>query len=169
MGYITKEQKILKALEKQNYKMFDGNKNEALDFIESTLTAFPTYANTVIREQIMTPIRRQRYEGQELRDKIQDIDEQRHWNHESAISSVNMLNRLSRNLGLELFANINTNDRHAVANMVGQYVNEVYNKGIGNTFDEATYRKSKEYDTGEIKKHLHTFTEPDHQTGEPSL
>lgn len=145
---------MLQTLKATNYEMFDGDKEDALDFIGDQFDAFTNYANIVIRESVMTPIWRDRYEGQDLRDKIQDIDRSRKIAHDSAISGINILNRLSNNMGLPPFAEIDTKDRHQVANFVGQYINEVYNKGIGNTFDDATYNKTQEYDATKTAKRL---------------
>lgn len=145
MTYIEKEQNILNALQKQNYDMFDGDKDDALDFIANRLNAFPTYANIVINQQIMTPIIYQRYDGQELRDRIQSIDEHRKSAHDNAISSVNILNRLSNNLGLEPFATVDTSDRYKVADFIGEYVSQVYDMGQGKSLDDAVLNKRKEY------------------------
>lgn len=154
MSYLEKEQNIIKKLQETNYEMFDGDKDEALDFVGSHLEKFPNYVNIVIREQIMTPIWKQRFDGEILRNHIQDIDQQRKIAHDSAISSINILNRLSKNLGLEPFADIDTTDRHTVANFVGQYVNELYNNGIGNTMDDAVLNKTMEYNHKEPSKRL---------------
>lgn len=157
--FIEKERAILAKLKETDYEMFDGDEEEALNSIESRLEAFPKYANIVIREQMMMPIWKNRYEGQEYRDKIESIDASRRFAHEHAITSVNVLNRLSKSLGLEPFADIDTSDRHAVAEVVGEFVNEVYNKGIGNGFDDATYQKDKEYETSKIKEEMRKLNE----------
>lgn len=152
MSYRAKQILIINALKATGYKMFDGDSADAMDFLERNLTSFPDYANVVIREQIMHPIWRVRYDGQELRDRIQDLDHTRRIKHDAAIASVNVLNRFSKNLGLEPFADIDTSDRHAVAAFIGSYVNEMYNNGIGSP-DDAYLNKDQEYDTkktGEI-------------------
>lgn len=152
--YIKREQELLTKLHKTNYAMFDGDKAEALDFVASQLEKFPNYANIVIQQQIMQPIWYNRFEGQELRDHIEGIDSNRRIAHESAIASVNILNRTCSKLGLDKFADIDTTDRHAVADFVGQYVNQLYNNGIGNNFDSATYQKSTQYDSKQVKRHI---------------
>ncbi|MBO5435431.1 DUF3232 domain-containing protein [bacterium] len=154
MSFIEKEKEMLKKLHSTNFEMFDGDKDEAFEFVESSLSAFPAYANTVIMEQIKLPMIRARYDGQEYRDAVTQLDRDRHYAHESAITSVNMLNRLCTNLEIEPFANIDTSDRHAVAELVGQFVNEVYNQGIGNTFDDAVLNKDRVYDHTAIKSRI---------------
>lgn len=154
---MDRAKKIMSKLQETNYDLFDGDKDEALDFLADKMESFPKYANVVIREQIMMPIWQQRYEGQEFRDKVQSIDATRRYAHESTISACDILNRMSKNLGLEPFANIDTKDRHAVAEFVGQAVNEMYNDGIGNNgraFDAATYNKSQEYDARKMHEEL---------------
>lgn len=144
MDFLQKEEALIKKLNDTNYAFFDSDKDDGLDFITSRLMSFPNYSNIVTQEQIMMPIWRNRFEGQDLRDKIQDIDTRRRSAHENAISSVNALNRLSKNLGLEPFAEIDTTDRHEVAKFVGQYVNEVYNRGIGNDQPDPFYEATKQ-------------------------
>lgn len=148
---MDKVGKIMQKMAETNYDMFEGDKDEAMEFLADKLEAFPRYANVVIRQQIMMPIWQQRFEGQEFRDKVQEIDATRRFAHESAISTCNILNRMSKSFGLEPFADIDTGDRHAVAEFVGKSVNEVYNDGIGNdsgrAFDNATYDKRVEYNS----------------------
>lgn len=154
MGFLNKQNELLQKLHDTDYELFDGDKEEALSFVEEKLTAFPDYANIVIREQIMLPIWQNRCEGQELRENIQNIDAQRRNAHDCAINSMNILNRLNDNLGLDPFFNVDTTDRHAVADAVGKYVCEVYNDGIGNTFDDAVYNKTTEYNNKKISERL---------------
>lgn len=154
MTYIEKEKNLLQKLHETNYQMFDGDKQEALDFIADQLEKFPNYANIVIREQIMTPIWYQKFEGQELRDHIQNMDQQRRSTHETAISAVIILNRISTQLDLDKFADIDTTDRYKVADFIGEYTDELYNNGIGKILDSATYQKKTEYDQTRIKAHI---------------
>ena len=152
MNYIEKEKTMIAKLKESNYELFDGDKTGALDFIGDKLDAFPKYANIVINQQITTPLIYNHYEGEELRDKIQDLDSKRHWAHERAIDSLNKLNRLSTNLGLEPFADVDTSDRYKVADFVGQYVSQVYDLGQGKTLDDVTYNKRDQYETANTKR-----------------
>lgn len=154
MDFLQKQEGILKRLKETDYKLFDGDKEDAMDFLGERLEAFPKYANVVVREQIMLPIWRNRFEGQDLRDKIMDIDKSRKIAHDNAISSVNILNRTCRALDLPPFVDIDTSDRYAVADFVGEYVSQVYNHGIGKTMDDATLNKTQEYDTGKIQESI---------------
>lgn len=159
MNLIEKQNELLLKLHDTNYEIFDGNKDEALDFVGDSLMSFPNYANVVIREQIMTPIWRNRCDGEEFRENVERIDRQRRDAHDCAIDSINMLNRLNERLGLEPMFDVDTTDRHAVAECVGKYVNELYNNGIGNGFDDAVYEKTNEYDSKKVTQRLENTIE----------
>ena len=147
MSLLEKQRELFEKLQETNYEMFDGDKEDALSFIGDQLKSFPDYANIVIREQIMIPIWQHSCEGEEYRENVQRIDSQRRSAHNRAISGMNILNRLNKNLGLEPFFDIDTEDRYAVADTVGKYVNEVYNSGIGADFDTAVLDRKAEYDS----------------------
>ena len=151
VDFVQKERNLIGALEKSNYAMFDGNKDEALDFVGTALMRFPDYANVVIRQEVMGPIWRARCDAEQYKENMERIDKDRRSKHNCAIDAFNMLNRTSKALGLEPFCNVDTTDRHAVADMVGTYVNQVFNKGIGNTMYDATKDRTGEYDG---KKHI---------------
>lgn len=70
-----------------------------------------------------------------------------------------MLNRLNERLGLEPMFDVDTTDRHAVAECVGKYVNELYNNGIGNGFDDTVYEKTNEYDSKKVTQRLENTIE----------
>ena len=151
MSYLKRENAILSKLKETDYAMFDGDADEAVEFLSSRFASFINYANIVIEQQYRTPLICARYEGEDLCYKIETMDAKRRIRHESAIASVNILNRLSGNLGLEPFADIDTKDRHKVADMVGDYIGELYRTGTKG-FDGATYQKTNEYDASVIEK-----------------
>lgn len=123
---------LLEVWTKENFESFDNDKDEALEFLSSELQSFPKYVNVVVNEQIMMPIYKAKYEGQDYRDAVMNIDKSRRIQHEQVICSVNILNRTCDRHGIARFADIDTTDRHAVANFAGIFVNDLYNKGIGN-------------------------------------
>ena len=79
--YLQKEENLIKAMKAEQFQLFDGDRDDAYDTLERALVSFPDYANTVIRMQVMMPIWRNRYDGEELRDRISDIDSTRHIRH----------------------------------------------------------------------------------------
>lgn len=143
--YLDKERQLIKKIcENNGQPMFDS-KDEGLEFLESQLKAFPNYVNKVVAYQVTMPVIHERYDGQELRDRVMSLDSSRKMAHDTAISSLNILNQLCTKLDLEPFAQIDTTDRHAVADFVGRYVNETYNEGIGGTMDMLAYEKRNTY------------------------
>lgn len=153
MTYLEKEQRLIQRLNETNYDQFD-DKNDALTFLEQQLTAFSDYANIVIKEQIMIPIWKRNLDIQDYQAKTQDIETKRQTFHNDAISAVNILNRVSANLGLEPFSTVDTNDRHEVAKFIGEFISETYNIGINNPNKEVVYQQEQEYDDKVIKKRL---------------
>lgn len=147
MSYLEKEVRMLQEMERTHYATVGGEeaKEDALSFMGDQFDTFIDYANTVIRQQVMIPIWRTMYDGQDLRDKLESIDQTRRIEHDAAIGGVNILNRMADRLGLEPFADIDTSDRYAVADFIGTYVNEVYNQGIGKTLDSAIVGRDREY------------------------
>ena len=150
-----------------NFDLFDGDAEEAVEYIENLFQSFVDYANVVISEQVHLPMWTALYgrDSEKYQFHVTKIDETRHFKHEAAIRSINQLNRLYASFGLKPFADINTEDRYIVADFVGDFVMEVYNEGIkkpalkksygtGQLFDEATYGKEKEYDRNVIKEKL---------------
>ena len=147
MTYIEKEKAIIDKMKETGFALFDGDEEEAYDTVSQSLDSFTNYANTVIRQQTMLPIYYARYDGEELRDKVTNLDTRRRYAHDNAIGNLNMLNRISDRLGLEPFADIDTSDRYKVADFIGKFVNETYNNGIGRTFDEAVLERTMDYPT----------------------
>lgn len=153
MGKILDMEKaLINKLNETNYELFEGDRNEALDFISDRIGAFVKYANVVIQQQIMQPVWAKRYEGQEYRDKVKEHDTKRKIAHDYAISSIDVLNRISKGMGIGKFADVDTSDRHAVAAFIGNFMNEIYNKGIGGSDD--AFEKTEQYDENKMKVEL---------------
>lgn len=120
--YVEKEKELMDAMKQTGFELFDGSSDDAYDTLERIFMAFVDYANCVIRMQVMVPIWRNRYEGEDLRDKIQEIDHTRRIYHEAAISSLVKLNRLCKMHGLPVYSDTDTSDRYAVADFVGTWI-----------------------------------------------
>lgn len=139
--FLEKEKQLIKAMQQKNFQpFFEGDKNDAFDTLAKALDSFSTYKNSVIRMTVMQPTIYAKYEGQDLRDKISNLDSNRRSAYESAITNINMLNRICDAYGTERFADIDTKNRYQVANFVGQYCAEIYETG-----------KSKNTETQNIK------------------
>lgn len=143
--FMVKQLELMSAMKQSGYELFDHDADDTYDTLERIFSAFVEYANCVIRMQVMIPIWRSRYDGEELRDKVQDIDQARHVYHESAISSLKQLNRLCSMYGLPLYADIDTSDRYAVADFVGTWISEIYEDGKSRKMDTTVAGKISEY------------------------
>lgn len=143
--FMEKQMEIMSAMKQSNYELFDNDADDAYDTLERIFSTFVEYANCVIRMQVMIPIWRNRFDGEELRDKVQDIDQSRHVYHESAISSLKQLNRLCSIYGLSPYADIDTSDRYAVADFVGTWISEIYEDGKSKKMDTTVTGKISEY------------------------
>lgn len=159
MGYLEREKALIGAMEKDNYALFDGDRDEALDTIANALESFPNYANSVIHMQVMMPLWQARCEGQEFRDRVQDADQSRRAAHEGAIASLSMLNRICVKQGLEPFAQVDTKDRYAVADFVGQYVSEVYASGQHRSMDDLVKNQDRPFRSADIESRLRRLSE----------
>lgn len=160
--YLDKVQNLMSAMEHNGFETFDGDRKEACDTVESAIMSFPDYTNTVIRQQVvmkMLPFRDLTTE--EFQQTVTQLDTQRRNVHNVAIGNMNLLNRLSELNGQDKIFQIDTSDRHAVADAVGTFVNEVYNDGIGNTLDSATLDRTVDYDPTVAKQAIHNRPLPD--------
>lgn len=128
MSTITEREKsLIKAMKSQNFEaFFDGDQEDAYDTITTAMSTFVDYQNHVINMSILQPTLYARYEGQELRDKITNLDTTRRMKHDSAIANMSMLNRICDAYGVEPIAPVDTKDRYAVADFIGNFCAEIY-------------------------------------------
>lgn len=158
--YIEHEKALIGKLQADNFAMFDGDRDEALDFLAGHLNRFTDYANVVIRSQYMGPLWRATLSTEDYISRTENLDKERRMKHNCAIDSVNILNRMSKNFGLPPFADIDTEERNEVADFCGAFVNQVYNKGIGKdrlfgNMHEATKGREVEYNTAQHSREIH--------------
>lgn len=153
--YMERERALIQKLHETGYAVFDGDKDEAVDFISSNISKFTNYVNVVIKEQYMGPLWRVKCEREDYIANMEAIELERKISHDAAISSVDILNRMSENLGIGKFADVDTAHRYTVADFCGTYVNQIFNKGIGNTtMYEATKDREKFYDAQKHEREL---------------
>ena len=124
---IERERNLINAMKQQNFEIFfEGNPDDAYNTIVDAMGSFVEYQNHVINMGIVQPTLYARYKGQELRDKVSDLDERRTIKHDSAIANMSMLNRICDSYGVERIAPVDTNDRYAVAAFIGDFCAEIY-------------------------------------------
>lgn len=105
------------------------NEPDDMEFVESRMNTFTDYVSHVAWME--TRIQRLTIEGvrgEEWRDAVQRLDEQRRSKHEVAMGSINQLNRLSKAMGLEPFYDgpVDHEHRNEVGDVIGNIVNEYF-------------------------------------------
>lgn len=100
------------------------------EFLGRELDRFPEYVQAVVRYDNGVSLAYATMEGEDLRDKVQNLDRGRRMAHDCAISAVNILNRAFGRAGLEPFADIDTSDRHAVADFAGRFTIEAFDRQV---------------------------------------
>lgn len=145
MDYISKIKEMAKNCQD----------NLDYDYLELCIDSFKDYANTVIDYATKIEIVKERYSGDidAKKDAIIRYDTARHNAHEAAISSVAGLNRFCERNNLEPFVKINVNNRHEVAEFVGNFVNQVYNDTIRGGMDKAVELAQERGDTYRYPKY----------------
>ena len=171
--FREKERALLNAMKANNFAVFDGDSEDAYDLIGECLTSFPEYANAVVRMEVLMPVYQERYDGQEFRDHVTQLDNTRRTYHNAACSSIGILNRICEQHGLEPFADIDVNDRYQVADFVGQFVAEIYEDRSAKGMDDlVANRTTREYTANKIRRQLEelgdTIEVNDPETGDPS-
>lgn len=151
MTFLEKEYLLIsKVINDPEY----GFEEDDWEFWEKTFLCFIEYVNIVVRMETLIPIWRFRFEGDDLRSRIMDIDNTRRVKHEAMLTNVDILNRQCEKYGIERFIE-STEDRYEVAELAGHIVGEVYFNEIGMSIAEAVSRaKGKEYDPLMVRKTL---------------
>lgn len=128
----------IRALVQQiNTEKDDELRDITLQLLEKSLNFFPQYLEKVYMMEIQVPILYAKYEGENLKDKIADLDENRRLVHNCVIDACGKLNRLCDKYMVERFCP-DTVDRQEVADFCAQITTELFLSGIGkdqNTID----------------------------------
>ena len=120
MTFLEKQKNIINKLECSNYSIFDGNKEKALDFIE-------THMLTIIG---FTPDITKTY----IKETIRDIDLAVAKNEtlSKTIVSINALNTLCHDLDIEPFMDVDTTNTDETSQTVNEMISQIFNIGINN-------------------------------------
>ena len=106
---------------------------DAEDFcqvIGDMLNNFPTYVMAVVRYDNSVSLAGATLDGEAFRDSVTIVDRNRKMSHDCAIDAVNMLNRAFTAAGVEPFADIDTANRHEVADFAGRFTIEAFDRQI---------------------------------------
>jgi len=99
---------------------------DLLDFVEMAMNTITKYVARVTHMEYALPIYKARYEGQELRDKIQTLDELRRSAHEAAISAVKSMDRLAKKLHVKPMYTGDLDNRYQIADFCENMVHEFF-------------------------------------------
>lgn len=107
---------------------------DMLEIVNSDIAALGLYVNAVYMMETTLPIIRVRYDGEELRDRVERLDRNRRDYHERAIMGVKRLNRFAAMMNVEEIFDGDVNDRYAIADFCMETVTEIFNDRTGKNF-----------------------------------
>lgn len=119
MTALEKQQAICDKLRETDYAPFNGDKETAL---REVFNGF----SSIIRYVIGTALAKEKMIAEQAAgvDTAENADREEQAAYRELTDSVNMLNDLSKKLGLEPFADIDTSDPAAVRRFAGEYTME---------------------------------------------
>lgn len=110
-------------------KSFFPNDPEMIDLINRSCEALVNYFNIVVKTMytISTTSPSNFFSQQDYVAEVQRLDLSRKLSHDSAISSLNILNRIAESVGMEkISGDLDTSDRNAVGDFIGIFVMQIY-------------------------------------------
>ena len=119
---------------------------DALMLLKFAADGITEYVNSVCKHFYMAKIIVAEKGWFDSREEIASLDKSRHFAHGNAIMLLRAVNRQCEKQRIEPFCDVDLNDRYAVANFCGAFVNEVFNHMIGGGIDEAVMAQEEGYD-----------------------
>lgn len=118
MTALEKQQAICDRLRETDYAAFDGDRETAL---REVINGF----SSIIKYVIGTALAKEKmFVEQAGMNTAENAEREEQAEYQKLTDSINMLNDLSKKLGLEPFADIDTSDPHAVRRFAGEYTME---------------------------------------------
>jgi len=130
--YEQKLNKMLNKLKETNFAIFDNDSDLALETIADDLSQFTNYHNQIIYEKTQTPILKANVSKspEAIKDDIESLHRGTMMSLDVAHSAAQDLNKISKSLGLEPFAQYNARNKVEVADFVNDYTTQMYGSGI---------------------------------------
>jgi hypothetical protein len=146
--FQEKMDRLLNAMKAENFEPFDSPA-EACEFIEERLEKIINYVQTVAGQVATAQMLRFKYDGQDLIAVVEERNARRINAHNLCIASFRQLNNLCSNCNIELFTDVDFDNRVLVAEEAGKFFNECFDLGLHeNYFENAVELASqKAYDT----------------------
>lgn len=127
---------------------------EDLDLMSNAAKSFVHYVNVVAENVALTPIIREKFEGNSLIYELERMDRLRRASHEAAISYLKILNRLCKAYSLEPFTDLDTSDRYAVADFCAAFTSEMFETGQPRSMDEIAYGSRNPFDERRVTRYI---------------
>lgn len=129
-----------------------------LEAVAQQLDFFPRYVDAVIDYAVKGSMLKESCASfEQRRAELERLDVSRRKAHDAAIAAVGVINRFCDAYHVEHLTDVDTTDRNAVANFVGNFVLEIYMGEInGKGMDEAVQKADgKQYGTiDSVKDHF---------------
>ena len=124
MTYIEKERLLIDKLRETNYAAFNGNKTDALDFVEKNLSTIAKCPTAIAKADINAMTHK-------TDEATTEADNAKKTAAASAINSIIAVNDLCDKLGIPKFMDIDLNNGDAIGQAVGDYMKEIFFSSIG--------------------------------------
>lgn len=99
---------------------------DVLDMIKKNVGRIQGYVDSVVTMECLQPVIYAKYEGEEIRDRIMDLDQKRRIAHEAAISAVSQLVRWAGLVNVEPVYTGDLDDRWQIADFCIEFVKNVF-------------------------------------------
>lgn len=103
---------------------------DVLFLISENMRRIVSYVNSIVQMEYMQPIIYARYEGEDIRDRIEELDRSRRIAHDAAITAVTQLCRWAKNVGIPPIFHGDCSQRYEVAEFCVELVKEFSQDGL---------------------------------------
>lgn len=100
-----------------------------LSMIEDNMNSFTKYVESVVAMEQQIVIIMARFDGEEQRVRIAELDRNRRMKHERAITAIKQLNRWATMKNVQPMYTGDEDDRYAIADFAQLVVNTFFNEG----------------------------------------
>ena len=144
------KEKILQLVERIA-KTSGPERDEDLDNVASAMESFGHYVQRRYAMEYQIPIIRFRYDEEEVRWRVKDLDERRRIAHESAMANVSFLNNICKLYDAPAIFNGDKDDRYQVADFCEKTVIEFFGNEDRIKVIDATELENMSKDLGSFK------------------
>lgn len=96
-NYYNEYMVLINTVKEKEKEDLDG----MLNFIEKDYNSFEAYINSIYNMELILPMLKFKYEGQDYRDKVMELDSRRRSAHERAMGACRSINKYCEYYGLD--------------------------------------------------------------------